>query len=110
MADAPAGTLSGGQRKLLELLRALMLRPRMVMLDEPAAGVAPPLLADIIRLVREMRGVGVGFVLVEHDMGLVGSLCDEVHVMAEGRLLVSGSFAEVTSDARVRDAYLGVAA
>jgi len=110
LADAPAGTLSGGQRKLLELARALLLEPRMIMLDEPAAGVAPPLLEQIVALVRELRGEGIGFVLVEHDMGLVGTLCDRVHVLAGGRLLVSGSFAEVTADARVRDAYLGVPA
>jgi len=82
----------------------------MIMLDEPAAGVALPLLEQIVALVRELRGEGIGFVLVEHDMGLVGILCDRVHVLAEGRPLVSGSFAEVTADARVRDAYLGVPA
>ncbi len=109
-ADAPAGSLSGGQRKLLELARALLLEPRMIMLDEPAAGVAPPLLATIIALVRGLRDEGIGFVLVEHDMGLVGALCDHVHVLAEGRPLVSGTFASVTADARVVDAYLGVAA
>lgn len=110
LADAPAGTLSGGQRKLLELARALLLAPRMIMLDEPAAGVAPPLVAQIVEIVRDLRDDGMSFVLVEHDMGLVGALCDHVHVMAEGRPLMSGTFAEVTADARVLEAYLGVPA
>ena len=110
LADAPAGTLSGGQRKLLELARALLLRPRMIMLDEPAAGVAPPLLETIIAIIRELRAEGVGFVLVEHDMALVGAICDHVHVLAEGRPLVSGTFAQVTADPRVLEAYLGVPA
>jgi ABC-type branched-subunit amino acid transport system ATPase component len=110
LADRPAGALSGGQKKLLELARALLLDPVMIMLDEPAAGVAPPLLAEIVRLIRELRADGLSFGLVEHDMALVGALCDHVHVLAEGQPLVSGSFAEVTADRRVVDAYLGVAA
>jgi ABC-type branched-subunit amino acid transport system ATPase component len=110
LADQPAGALSGGQKKLLELARALLLDPVMIMLDEPAAGVAPPLLSEIIQLIRELRQEGVSFGLVEHDMALVGALCDTVHVLAEGQTLVSGTFLEVTSDRRVVDAYLGVAA
>lgn len=110
LADKPASILSGGQRKLLELARALLLDPTMIMLDEPAAGVAPPLLEVIVELVRELRNEGIGFVLVEHDMSLVKALCDSVHVLAEGAPLVSGSFAEVTADRRVLEAYLGMAA
>ena len=79
------------------------------MLDEPAAGVAPPLLKEIIRLIRELKADGISFGIVEHDMHLIGEICDRVHVLAQGRTLVSGSFAEVTSDARVVDAYLGFA-
>ena len=110
LADAPAASLSGGQKKLLELARALMLDPVIVLLDEPAAGVAPPLVAEIIAWIRELASEGLSFAIVEHDMHLIREVCDHVHVLAEGRRLVSGSFAEVTADSRVVDAYLGVPA
>ena len=109
LADQSASALSGGQKKLLELARVLLLKPTLVLLDEPAAGVAPPLLKDIIQLIRELQADGLSFGIVEHDMHLVGEICDQVHVLAEGTTLVSGSFAEVTADARVIDAYLGFA-
>ena len=110
LADQSASQLSGGQKKLLELARALLLEPKFILLDEPTAGVAPPLLKDIIRLIRELREEGISFGIVEHDMQLIGELCDDVHVLAEGKTLVSGSFAEVTADPRVVDAYLGLPA
>jgi ABC-type branched-subunit amino acid transport system ATPase component len=109
LADQSASALSGGQKKLLELARVLLLEPTLVLLDEPAAGVAPPLLKDIIELIRELKAEGISFGIVEHDMHLIGEICDRVHVLAEGKTLVSGSFAEVTADARVIDAYLGFA-
>jgi ABC-type branched-subunit amino acid transport system ATPase component len=107
LADQSAAALSGGQKKLLELGRILLLEPTLVLLDEPAAGVAPPLLDDIVALIRELKADGISFGIVEHDMHLIGQVCDRVHVLAEGRTLISGSFAEVTKDARVIDAYLG---
>jgi ABC-type branched-subunit amino acid transport system ATPase component len=107
LADRSASALSGGQKKLLELARVLLLEPTLVLLDEPAAGVAPPLLKDIILLIRELQTEGISFGIVEHDMHLIGEICDHVHMLAEGSTLVSGSFAEVTADARVIDAYLG---
>jgi ABC-type branched-subunit amino acid transport system ATPase component len=109
LADQSAAALSGGQKKLLELARVLLLEPTLVLLDEPAAGVAPPLLKDIIQLIRELKSDGISFGIVEHDMHLIGEICDRVHVLAEGKTLMSGSFAEVTADARVIDAYLGFA-
>jgi branched-chain amino acid transport system ATP-binding protein len=108
-ADQSAAALSGGQKKLLELARVLLLDPKFILLDEPAAGVAPPLLKDIIRFIRELNEEGISFVLVEHDMHLIREVCDDVHVLAEGATLVSGSFADVTGDRRVIEAYLGVA-
>lgn len=110
VANNLASDLSGGQKKLLELARALMLNPKLVLLDEPAAGVAPPLVNSLIAFIKELAGEGVTFGIVEHDMHLIASLCDEVHVLAEGRLLVSGTFEEVSQDTRVVDAYLGRAA
>ena len=107
LADQSASALSGGQKKLLELARVLLLEPTLVLLDEPAAGVAPPLLKDIIALIRELKADGISFGIVEHDMHLIGEICDRVHVLAEGKTLTSGSFAEVTADSRVIDAYLG---
>lgn len=109
LADQSAAALSGGQKKLLELARVLLLDPKFVLLDEPAAGVAPPMLRDIIRFIRELNGEGISFAVVEHDMHMIGEICDDVHVLAEGTTLVSGSFAEVTGDKRVIDAYLGMA-
>jgi branched-chain amino acid transport system ATP-binding protein len=110
LSDARAATLSGGQRKLLELARVLMARPRIILLDEPAAGVNPSLLETIIDRIAALHARGTTFLIVEHNLDLIARLCTEVHVMAAGRLLVSGTPQEVTRDARVVDAYLGGAA
>jgi neutral amino acid transport system ATP-binding protein len=108
MAEEYAATLSGGQRKLLEIARALMSEPRMVMLDEPMAGVNPTLgrrlLAYLDRL-RDSRGLTVLF--VEHDMDVVMEVSQEVVVMADGAVIAQGTPDEVRTDARVIDAYLG---
>nr|WP_246484731.1 ATP-binding cassette domain-containing protein [Marivibrio halodurans] len=107
LADETASALSGGQKKLLELSRALMLKPRVVLLDEPAAGVAPPMVKVLIEVIRDLHAEGVDFVLVEHNMDMVAALSDEVVVMAEGTPLMRGDFKAVTTDARVAEAYLG---
>jgi len=107
-ADEYAATLSGGQRKLLELARALMTHPRMVLLDEPMAGVNPTLghrLLDYLQRLREERGLTVLF--VEHDMDVVMGVSDEVIVMAEGQVISRGAPERVRTDQRVIDAYLG---
>jgi branched-chain amino acid transport system ATP-binding protein len=106
--DELAGNLSGGQKKLLELGRAIMSDASLVLLDEPAAGVNRTLLADLaLRIQTLHREHGFTFVIIEHDMELVERLCDPIMVMAEGRLLARGSMADIRADEAVRDAYLG---
>ena len=107
LARDPARTLSGGQRKLLELARVLVAEPRIILLDEPGAGVNPALLATIVDKIAEINAGGVTFLIIEHNMDLVMSLCRPILVMADGRLLLTGTAAEVLADPRVVDAYLG---
>ena len=107
LADHPARGLSGGQKKLLELCRALMLDPKVVLLDEPAAGLSPPMRAEISRVIRTLCDEGITFVIVEHDMDMVASICERIYVFAEGTNLTCGSFKEIAADRRVVDAYLG---
>jgi branched-chain amino acid transport system ATP-binding protein len=107
LADAPAAVLSGGQRKLLELARVLMAEPAVVLLDEPAAGVAPALLETIMDRIATLNARGMTFLIVEHNMELVARLCRHVFVMAGGQLLTEGTAAAVVADPRVIDAYLG---
>ena len=107
LAGQPASVLSGGQRKLLELARVMVSRPRLVLLDEPGAGVNPALLDQIIDRVAELNRQGTTFLIIEHNMDLVAALCRPVMVMAQGRLLAQGDAAEVLADPRVAEAYLG---
>ena len=110
LGDAPAGTLSGGQKKLLELARVLMADPSLILLDEPGAGVNPTLMRSLVSAIRDLHARGMTFLLIEHDMDLITELCDPVIVLAEGRRLVEGPFAEVRRDSRVLEAYLGMPA
>jgi branched-chain amino acid transport system ATP-binding protein len=108
LRDEYAGKLSGGQKKLLELGRTLMAEPEMVLLDEPGAGVNRTLMKRLVANIEYLcRERGITFLLIEHDMDLVMSLCDPVIVMSEGRKLMQGTPDEVRSDKRVLDAYLG---
>lgn len=108
LKDEYAGSLSGGQKKLLELARSLMADPKLVLLDEPGAGVNPTLLKKLVANIRKLcEQKGITFFLIEHDMNLVMNLCDPVIVMSEGQKLAEGSPEEIKKDPRVLEAYLG---
>jgi branched-chain amino acid transport system ATP-binding protein len=102
-----AVTLSGGQRKLLEMARALMVEPKLVMLDEPMAGVNPALVQSLLEHIYALRDEGRSILFVEHDMDVVMSISDRVVCMAEGRVIADGTGAEVAANQAVIDAYLG---
>jgi branched-chain amino acid transport system ATP-binding protein len=105
--DNPITALSGGQKKLVEIGRALMAMPKLILLDEPMAGVNPTLAGQIADHLLALHADGITICLIEHDMGLIRRLCDPVIVLAEGRTLMTGSFAAVADDQRVQEAYLG---
>jgi neutral amino acid transport system ATP-binding protein len=107
MRDEYAGTLSGGQRKLLEMARALMVEPRMVLLDEPTAGVNPVLVASILDHVLELRKEGLTVLFVEHDMDVVMGISDWVVCMDVGKIIAEGPPSTMGTNEAVIDAYLG---
>jgi ABC-type branched-subunit amino acid transport system ATPase component len=103
-----AGELSYGQRKLLEFAMALMGRPKMLLLDEPTAGVSPAMVPEMVaRLKRANTELGITVLFIEHNMSVVAELAQQVHCMAQGRMLCSGSPLQVRTDPRVLEAYLG---
>ena len=107
LANESAKNLSGGQKKLLEISRALMLSPKMILLDEPTAGVSPLMSKSLGEVIAKLRAGGLTFVIIEHDMDVIAELCDPIYVLAEGRTLTSGTFKEVVSNRDVMHAYLG---
>jgi branched-chain amino acid transport system ATP-binding protein len=107
VAGGPSGLLSGGQKKLLELGRALMVSPRLILLDEPFTGVNPVLIEAIVGRVRELNARGIGFIIIEHDLGALTRLVPQLAVMDRGRIIAQGEPTTVLADATVREAYLG---
>ncbi len=102
-----AGALSGGQRKLLEMARTLMTNPKLILLDEPAAGVNPTLINQICEHIVDWNQQGISFLVIEHNMDVIMSLCDRVWVLAEGTNLAEGTPAEIQNNESVLEAYLG---
>lgn len=104
--DEYAGNLSGGQKRLLELMRGLMANPALLLLDEPMAGVNPSLARRIEQHLVDLVGEGLTMLMIEHELAVVERLCDPVVVMAQGRVISQGTMADVRSDQEVLDAYL----
>lgn len=107
LADHAAGTLSGGQQKLLSLAAALMGSPQLLLLDEPTAGVNPSLRLRLVEHLLEVKRAGCAILVVEHDMASIGALCDRVYVLDKGRVIASCAPDELADDPRVVEAYLG---
>jgi neutral amino acid transport system ATP-binding protein len=102
-----AGALSGGQRKLLEMARTLMTNPKLILLDEPAAGVNPTLIEQICKHILTWNQQGISFLIIEHNMDVIMSLCHHVWVLAEGTNLADGTPQEIQNNPQVLEAYLG---
>jgi len=107
MKDEYAGALSGGQKRLLEIARALMAEPKMLLLDEPFSGVNPTLTKKILKYMTELRDEGMTFLVIEHDMHIIMQLSDFIYVLNKGEVIASGEPEEVRNNERVLDAYLG---
>ena len=102
-----AGTLSGGEQQMLAMGRALMSKPKLLMLDEPSMGLAPILVEQIFDIIKELHGAGVTILLVEQNAQMALSIADRAYVLGTGKITISGSARDVLADDRVRAAYLG---
>jgi neutral amino acid transport system ATP-binding protein len=101
-----AGTMSGGQKRLIEIMRALMLHPRLLLLDEPMSGVHPKIVLEIQHYLQDLRAEGLTILMVEHELHMVERLCDTVVVMAQGKVIGSGTMASLRKQREIVDAYL----
>jgi ABC-type branched-subunit amino acid transport system ATPase component len=106
-ADQAVGTLSYGQRKLVELAQVLMMEPRLILLDEPASGINPSLVEKLVGVIRDLNSQGVTFLIVEHNIPMVLGLCDPVIVFSRGSAIAEGNADDIRRDPVVLDAYLG---
>jgi neutral amino acid transport system ATP-binding protein len=101
-----AGTMSGGQKRLIEIMRALMLHPRLLLLDEPMSGVHPKVVEEIQHYLEDLRAEGLTILMVEHELHMVDRLCDTVVVMAQGKVIGSGTMSSLRRQPEIVDAYL----
>jgi ABC-type branched-subunit amino acid transport system ATPase component len=99
--------MSAGEKKLLDIVRCLLLKPRFLLLDEPAAGLPEDVTEKVMEVIRDLAAAGTSVVIVEHDLNVVWNLCDEVHFMAEGKVILRGSPQEIRANATVVEKYLG---